>query len=186
MVGTRKVRDKQGKQQVSNKYEIEFNKSAENIGAAAVSQLGDYARLVSSGIMLGLIGWDSDGKSDDGMGRAKNDKNLWQKIAESMGTDVSPRSYVSNITRIVMTRSEWAGFYAKDETLRQATINTFVDTFRSLDGVSKGAREPKAPKGRTMAQAVASLLAEGVKYEWDMKELTVEFLAQVTTLVEGE
>jgi hypothetical protein len=70
--------------------------------------------------------------------------------------------------------------------LRQATINTFVETFRSLDGVSKGAREPKAPKGRTMAQAIASLLAEGVKYEWDMKELTAEFLAQVTSLVEGE
>jgi hypothetical protein len=37
-----------------------------------------------------------------------------------------------------------------------------------------------------MAQAIASLLAEGVKYEWDMKELTAEFLGQVTALVEGE
>ena len=141
------MRDKQKDETMAKnniaKYETEFATNASEIAKLGKSALGAYVRLVSAGILLGLIGWNPEGKSADGMGRAQNDESLWQKIAESMGTSVNPRSYVSNITKLVFTRPEWAGIRSTDETLRQATINSFIETFGSLDAISKAAHPGK-------------------------------------------
>lgn len=121
------------------KYETEFADNALEVKKLGKSALVAYVRLVSAGCLLGLIDWDADGKSIDGLGRAKFHKDLWQKIAEVVGPDMlkACRSYVSNINRLVQTRVEWAGIRSTDEVLRQATINSFVEHFGSIDAVSK-------------------------------------------------
>lgn len=144
-------------------YETEFSENASEIAKIDKSSLGAYVRLVSAGILLGLIGWNPDGKSADGMGRAQNDESLWQKIAESMGTAVNPRSYVSNITKLVFTRPEWAGIRSTDEVIRQATINSFIETFVSLDATSKAAHPGKEKVKNTERESLEDITSDYIK-----------------------
>lgn len=139
---------------------------------------------VATAIHDGTLAWNADQGKD---GRWNGGKVLYDLIvAENLKV---PTSYQSQISKIATGIKELgASCIVADHDKRMAAVRAFCAQYETLNNLSSilYPKDDEQKPGRTMPAAVAALLAEGVKYEWDMKELTSEFLSQITALVEGK
>lgn len=139
---------------------------------------------VATALDDGTLVWNPDQGTD---GRWNGGKVLFDKImAESLKV---PSSYQSQISKIATgIRELGASCIVSDHDKRMAAVRQFCEQYESLNNLSSilYPNEEKVKPGRTMPAAIAALLAEAVKYEWDMQETTAEFLSQMTALVEGK
>lgn len=139
---------------------------------------------VATAVADGTLTWNDKQGTD---GRWNGGKGLYDLIlAENLEV---PSSYQSQISKIATGIKELGvGCIVADHDKRMSAVRAFCTQYKSLNNLSSilYPKDDDAKPGRTMPAAVAALLAEAVKYEWDMQELTGEFLGQITALVEGK